>query len=499
MQDTKSELTVTLDTGRIRGQSAGGIRTFLGIPFAAPPVGSLRFQAPQPVAKWDGVRDCLDYGPTAPQPHRADTLIPEPVVDGDDYLNLNVFTGARPGERQPVLVWIHGGGFFAGCNRSPWWAGHRFARDGVVLVSVNYRLGAEGFMPIKGAPANRGVLDWIAALQWVQRNIAAFGGDPSQVTIAGQSAGAMACTYLLTIPRAKGLFHRVIGMSGSIGMGLTAERANRIAKDFAAFLGANDDVAALAKIPAQIFVEAQGRFMTLESEADSPNQAAERIASGLKFQPVVDGDVIPQSATQAIKLGVGENIPVLLSFTAEEFDFMVAGGDAPYAEADLKRGLMMMGYKDAAVAAHVELHRALPPKKALGRALSDRLFRARGVTMAELRVGAPAPTYLCEFRWSPKPPVAEGFGACHCIDVPFAFDVLDAPKVARLTGRQLPQHVADRYHRAFVDFTKSGNAGWSPYRAEQRAALFLDDASAEQSDPFRMEKTIWNATDWIAS
>lgn len=135
----------------------------------------LRFQAPQSVSIWSGVRDCLGHGPTAPQPDRGNTLIPEPTSDGDSYLNLNVFAPRRGAKALPVLVWIQGGGFSSGWNRSPWYRGHRFARDGVVMVSVNYGLGADGFMPIKGVPANRGVLDWLAGLRWVKKDIAAFG------------------------------------------------------------------------------------------------------------------------------------------------------------------------------------------------------------------------------------------------------------------------------------------------------------------------------------
>src|SRR5262245_37175945 len=167
--------------GAVRGTWNEGAAVFLGIPFAAPPFGDRRFLAPEPPAPWNDVRDARSYRATAPQPHRQFTLVPEPVSDGDDCLTLNVFTPELGPAGLPVLMWIHGGGFVAGCNASPWYRGTRFARDGVVLVGINYRLGIDGFLAMAGAPPNRGVLDWLAALRWVHDNIEGFGGDPANV------------------------------------------------------------------------------------------------------------------------------------------------------------------------------------------------------------------------------------------------------------------------------------------------------------------------------
>ena len=191
----------------------GASAAFLGIPFAQAPVGDLRFAAPVPPEPWEGIRDALEYGATAQRGDPGITLIPEPSVPGESTLNVNVFTPA-PGETDaalPVLVYIHGGGYTAGSPASPWYDGRAFNRDGVVTVSVSYRLGFDGFGHIPGAPSNRGVRDWIAALEWVRDNIAAFGGDPSRVTIAGQSAGGGAVLTLLGMPAAQHLFHCRVG------------------------------------------------------------------------------------------------------------------------------------------------------------------------------------------------------------------------------------------------------------------------------------------------
>ena len=214
MTDTDFETTadlveVTTTAGRVRGRwrpTTGGrgnprSAAFLGIPFAEAPVGELRFQAPVPKAPWEGVRDALEFAATAQRGDPGVTLIPEPSVEGESTLNVNVFTPspARAGQGTglPVLVWIHGGGYFAGSPASVWYDGRNFNRDDVVTVSISYRLGFDGFGWIEDAPSNRGVRDWLLALEWVQQNIAAFGGDPSRVTIAGQSAGGGAVLTLL--------------------------------------------------------------------------------------------------------------------------------------------------------------------------------------------------------------------------------------------------------------------------------------------------------------
>lgn len=211
------DIIATTCRGKVRGRVRDRIATFLGIPYAAAPFGTHRFRAPAPVEPWEGVRDALEYGPTAPQrPYRPplDQLIPDMNIPGDECLNLNVWTPDPGGGPLPVMVWIHGGSLRNGSAAMPLYDGEAFARDGVVLVSVNYRLGVEGFGVFPDAPDNRGLLDQIAALTWVRDNIAAFGGDPGNVTVCGESAGAISIAALTTSPRAAGLFHRAVLQSG---------------------------------------------------------------------------------------------------------------------------------------------------------------------------------------------------------------------------------------------------------------------------------------------
>src|SRR5215475_3524604 len=238
--------------GRLRGVRDGQALRFLGIPYARSPVTAGRFAAPVPHDRWDGTRDALTYGATSPQPDRGVTLIPEPIVTGDNELNLNVFTADLGAAGLPVLVWIHGGGFFGGGNASPWYHGGPFARDGVVLVSINYRLGAEGFLEVPGAPANRAVRDWVRALEWVRENIAAFGGDPDRVTIAGQSAGGGACAALLGVPAARGLFRGAACLSGGQALLQTAGGVRAVTAAMAGQLGVRAlGRAALEQTPAE--------------------------------------------------------------------------------------------------------------------------------------------------------------------------------------------------------------------------------------------------------
>ena len=204
--------------GEVRGSVVEGVNTFKGIPYAAPPFGTQRFRPPQPVEPWSGVRDALTYGPTVLKPPYFppfDTLLPEPAIPGEDCLNLNIWSPDLGEAQLPVMVWIHGGAFANGSGAIDMYDGSHFARDGVVCVTINYRLGIDGFLYLGDGNDNLGLLDQLAALQWVQENIAAFGGDPGNVTIFGESAGGMSVGTLLSMPRAAGLFRRAIAESGA--------------------------------------------------------------------------------------------------------------------------------------------------------------------------------------------------------------------------------------------------------------------------------------------
>ena len=479
--------------GRVRGSIEMDAAVFLGIPYAAPPVGEGRFAPPTPPGLWEGTRDAVAYGATALQPHQDFTLIPEPLVEGENCLNLNVFTPDPGTSGLPVLVWIHGGGFFAGCSASPWYRGERFARDGVVLVSINYRLGIEGFLSIEDGGGNRGVLDWLAALEWVQHNIDAFGGDPSKVTVAGQSAGGMAAAILLSLPRARGLLRRAICMSGPVAQVGTAEQADETARAAADDLGMRLTRHALNEVPVERLLEAQARLLPMGPGGTPDLQALGRSGPGmLPLAPCVDGDVVPCDPIEAVRTGSGASSDLLAGTTTEEFNMVYAllGGDTD--DDAVVRALRETGLSAEDAHAYRE---SLPGKvgaETLGQSMTDRMFRVPTEELCEARIGADGLTYLYQSAWR-SPAMGGVLGAAHCVDVPFAFDNLDAPGVEVALGSDPPQVLADQMHRAWVDFVTDGDPGWLAFRLDTRAAMVFDRESAVVHDPLRLPRSLWGA------
>jgi para-nitrobenzyl esterase len=310
-----TESTVRTTSGAVRGSSRDGVHAFLGIPYAAPPFGPRRFAAPQPPEPWDGVRAATAYGPTVPKPPYAppyDVLLPEPVVPGEDCLNLNVWTPDPGASGLPVFVWIHGGAFVNGSGGVAVYDGATFARDGVVCVTINYRLGVDGFLQFADdGPANRGLLDQVAALRWVQENIAAFGGDPARVTVGGESAGGMSIGALLAMPSAQGLFTQAVLQSGAGHHALSATTATRIGGYVAERLGLPAEREALAGVPLDELVAAQQAVARDAATVPDPARWGEVTTNLMAFEPVVDGEVLPDLPIRRIAAGSARGSPSL--------------------------------------------------------------------------------------------------------------------------------------------------------------------------------------------
>ena len=464
---TGTDTTVEVDTraGRVRGRwrtDAAGHRSaaFLGIPFAEPPVGELRFAAPVPHRPWEGVRDALEYGATAQRGDPGVTFIPEPSIPGESTLNVNVFTPAPATDSTdaalPVLVYIHGGGYFAGSPASPWYDGAAFNRDGVVTVSISYRLGFDGFGWIADAPMNRGVLDWLLALEWVRDNVASFGGDPSRVTIAGQSAGGGAVLTLLGMPRAQQLFAGVYSISG-VAADVTLERAEGFGRRLAEAAGVEPTRVGFSALSEERLREVQGELSARE-QGGSPFDALRRfIDGGLEFGPVIDGDLVPKPTVDAITRGTGADKPLVLGATDDEFSTILDGAKGKLRFVPARFLLGRAGLERAARSPYLAANREvakLGSAAVVGRYLTDRLFRTLALRIARAR-GA-APTWLYRFSWaSPK-----SGRAVHCLDVPFFFDCLDAERVDVVAGGAPPQALADEVHGGAVAFVMSGDPGW---------------------------------------
>jgi para-nitrobenzyl esterase len=461
--------------GDVRGFVDEGALAFLGIPYADPPGGKLRFAAPARPTKWAGVRDAVAFGPTAPQNEPGWTIIPEPVEPGDDYLNLNIYTPDVT-DSLPVLVWIHGGGFTSGCNRSPWYRGTRFARDGVVLVSIGYRLGIEGFLEIEDAPSNRAILDWIAALEWVQENISSFGGDPAKVTIAGQSAGSAACVYLLTTPRANGLFHRAICQSGVGDAGMTAETARDLGRRVANHLGVKPTRGELGRFTPMELMDAHAAL--------GIEQSFDRGAP--QFKPFVDGELVMSAPLTAVREGAGSDVDMIIGATSEEINGMRFRIDA--GEASHRMEQMGLGAEEQS--AYINHLGVADAHEAVGQAMTDYIFRLPAAKLLDARANASAKTFGYDFRWPSPMSLA---GACHCMDVPFAFDNLDADRVADgLHGPNAPQALADEMHRSWVQFVSEGDPRWPAYDLERRRTLVFDVPSTLVEDPLRVERDLFS-------
>jgi para-nitrobenzyl esterase len=298
--DTYAAPQVRTAAGAVRGRHEDGLAVFRGIPFAQPPVGALRFQAPRPAEPWAGTRDAFEFGAPPPQPQGRVVSAPPGAGDPDDWLTVNIWSPSLGASRLPVMVWIYGGAYVAGASSARAYDGTALARHGVVVVSFNYRLGMEGFAQLTGAPANRGLLDQVAALRWVQENIAAFGGDPGQVTVFGESAGGGSVASLLAMETAAGLFRRAILQSvpGTFfSAGLAADLAAAAARD----LDQAPDAAALAGVdPARLVAAGETVVPSFGQHVDRWGAVAHTLTP---FSPVVDGEVLAAAPWQALSAG----------------------------------------------------------------------------------------------------------------------------------------------------------------------------------------------------
>jgi para-nitrobenzyl esterase len=485
---------VRTTSGQVRGLLRDGVTSFLGIPYAASPTGALRFCAPAPAPAWTGVREAVSFGATPPKPAYAapfDELLPEPDIPGDDWLTVNVWTPDPGGAGLPVMVWIHGGAFSNGNSAIPIYDGHAFARDGVVLVSVNYRLGVDGFALLPDAPANRGLLDQIASLEWVRDNISAFGGDPANVTVFGESAGAMSVTTLLAIPRARGLFARAITQSGSVQAAADPADAALVTRELGLALGLEATAASLAGIGLPELIEGQAAVRNaLAAQPDPARFGASIVASSMAFTPVVDGDVIPVHLMSAIAAGAGADIPLLMGTTSEEYRlFLVPSGVAAAITDEVLAAILGA----IGIGSHItDLYRGnrpgASPGDLLAAVLTDKFFRLPALAVAEARAGGSAPTYIYEFAW-PSP--VQELGACHSLEIPFVFDNLTASDAELAIGPTPPRALADQMHATWIGFARSGFPGWHAFDDTYPVMVFDGRGGSLELDPRGDERKVW--------
>lgn len=496
-----SQLIAQTRLGQIQGREKDGILLFAGIPYAAPPTGPRRFRPPEPHDGWSGVRDARRFGPAAPQP-REEGLTSNPQVRWDeDCLTLNVSTPALDDGRRPVLVWIHGGGFRTGQGAIPWYDGRSFARRGdIVTVSLNYRLGALGFTHLEAlggadyaSSGLCGILDQIAALDWVRKNIAAFGGDPQQVTVAGESAGAMSVGILLGCPAAEGLFQRAILQSGAAHNTLDRAEGAAVAERLVATLGVGglDDLLA---VPAEQILDAQ---VALEHESRQPEFRARNATglAGMPFQPVRGSDALPHAPIDAVRAGRSSRVRLLVGTNRHE---MTLFGLADVDDAKLARiAARIFPDGEKALATYHHDWPGATPGELLVAITTDQVFRIPAIRLAEAHSANGGASHHYLFSWESR-----AFGgrlkATHALEIPFTFHNLDRPGVDLILGPgPRPDALADAMHAAWIAFIRSGDPScpevgtWPLYRPGLRKVMELGDRIGLLDDPGAATRELW--------
>ncbi|MFD8479414.1 carboxylesterase/lipase family protein [Kitasatospora sp. NPDC059673] len=494
-----SNATVSTRHGQVRGRLHDGTASFLGIPYAAPPFGANRMRPPVAPEPWGGVRDALVPGPSAPQPGYAPAmagLLVEAGPQGEDCLNLNVWTPSPScsGEGLPVMVWIHGGAFRNGSGSLPTYDGSVLARDGVVCVTLNYRLGAEGFLLLPDGTANLGLLDQIAALEWV-RDIAAFGGDPGNVTVFGQSAGAIGITALMTMPRAEGLFRRAITQSGAGHHAHTPEIGRRITARLAELAGAECTVEALAAVPPAELAAANSRLAQEIARSTEPAQWGESAGGGTTVLPVTGTATLPERPIDAIAAGAGRHLDLLTGVTAEEFRlFLVPLGMADRINDGFLHGFLAdLGLDPVAARAAYASHRPDADAADLFSAvMTDHGYRLPAIRIAEARAAHGADTYFYEFT-QPSPALNGALGACHMAELGPVFGNLHDP----LMNTPDQPLLSERIRTAWTTFAHHGHPTtsllppWPPYLPDRSVMRLNATAPTIHLDPAGPERLLW--------
>jgi para-nitrobenzyl esterase len=525
MRDAADPIILTVTGGRVRGDFDDGVHTFRGLPYAAPLIGANRWRAPQPTPPWEGVRAATRFGPACPQPsiadgvasglirwRRASRLFIDTVGNlgaptGEASLVLNVWTpDPDPEAKLPVLVFIHGGSFAAGAGSQPIYNGRALAKAGLVVVTINYRLGLLGFMggddlfPDGLGVANRGFLDQVAALTWVAENIAAFGGDPECVTVSGESAGAASALAMMTTPATQGLIRRVISFSGA-PLAYPHDDCSRFAKDYLAAIGVEtaDDLVALTDVrifksrpqPQAFFFRNAKRYGALGADHLGYLVAA------------TNTELFPDPPLDFIAAGKARGVDLMIGTCRDEARLMsmtlpLPGALAARVMFNLFGGVMKPRGKPAET---FKAYRALMPGAAgqavRERAMCDALFRKPSVEMADAvaQADADARAYLYRYDW-PSPALNGAYGAMHGFDIPGIFQTY--AEMASLVGPEDGARPAgDALHAAVVSFVKTGTPAipdtpdWPAYDPETKPCMVIDQTSELRHDIDGPFEALW--------
>jgi para-nitrobenzyl esterase len=486
-------VVVKTTSGPVKGEGEKGFFVFRGVRYAAPPIGPLRFRPPVPPGAWTEVRSALDFAPACPQLVEIDPTENNNSVMAEDCLYVNVWTPGADDKKRPVMVWIHGGGFIEGSARNTWYDGAKLAARGdVVVVTVQYRIGALGFLDVSdiggqdfAQSGNVRLLDQIAALKWVKQNIAAFGGDPDNVTLFGQSAGAGSAGMLMVIPAARGLFQKAIMESGTPKEVSDKPRATEVSRAYMKIAGVRS------------IEELQN--LTMAQMLDAQRKLFETRFGYSAFRPVMDGTVLDELPMPAVAAGHGTSVPVLIGTNLDEVRFWPALYDLPLeqkAEGLFRKQLEgIVGSKGSEA---LETYRKSDANygDSVIHLLGDVLMRLPSIRFAEAN-SRRQPTYMYLFTYR-STSTYKNYGSCHGMELPFVFGAIDDLDVIVFTGRDAHREaLMSQLQQAWVNFARTGDpsqAGlaWPRYDEKRRATMELGLTSRVVNDPNPAERMLWN-------
>ena len=509
VQRAGNDSVIETTAGYVRGSRIPEGLVFRGIPYANAPIGMRRLRLPSAVAGWPAIRDCTNFGYDFPQPRFGRIGLRAAFMSAcrrnEDALCMNVWTSSTTGRPKPTMVWIHGGGFVVGSGATPIYDGRSFARDGVVLVTLNYRLHALGFLYLDElfedaeSTGNLGILDQLEALRWVRDNIAAFGGNPGNVTIFGESAGALSVGALLALPAARGLFRRAILESGAAWQGLRPSRATRIASRVLELLNVQPgDWGGLARVPPRSVARAAARVSWLESERLLGDDHGERFC----FQPVLDSSTSGRRAVERIAAGSAEGVDLIVGTCADEFR-LFTWAVPRILRSMLPRQQIESYFKhcglsaDDVLGAYREQRTGASTQSLLAAIEGDEMFTMPAVRLAEAQTkDQKASVWMYRFTW--KTPIRGGaLGACHGLEIPFVFDSLD--RAGGLWGSAPPADLARAMHRAWVSFATAGDPNcdelplWPRYNLESRPVMRFGVERDVVLDPDGAIRQLWES------
>ncbi len=496
-------VTVRVTGGDLRGHPAGGVYVWKGVPYASAGK-ARRFRSALPVPAWEGERDCVDFGPIAPQAKAMQVPMDPAMVQDEDCLSLNVWAPRPGGEPRPVMVWIHGGAYCVGASSQSVYDGTHLAEVGdLVVVTVNYRLGVFGFIDLstlgEGFESNVGLRDQIAALEWVRDNIAAFGGDPGNVTVFGESSGAASITTLMTVPRAEGLFHRAIAQSSPATSVYGAERAAAVASRFAELAGVgNGDAERLREMPFEELTAVGDRLLS---------EIVETVPGTLAMAPVVDRDLVPKYPVAAFQKGLSHRIPLIIGTNKDEASIfrLTKSPIMPVTAGTVNQMFTAIAsdHPNLSPTKVADIIAAYPDfEKSTGAmAVSrDAAFRMPCLWIADAH-SQHSPTWVYRFDHATPMLRAARVGASHATELPYVFGnfgTLNVDPTFWLGGRKAAVEVAGRVQRRWLAFAWHGvpaaldaSKHWAPYTAETRSTLLIDKTDAMVPDPDRELRSAW--------